>query len=120
MANGLIIRIERAATTAHVGVSAAERAAAQGLIVSVALTMEAPDDFTAHDRIGETLDYDRVLDFLRDGLHEEAKLIETVAERIAAHCLSLSPRVRAVEVIVEKPSVLNGKGHVCVQLKRSR
>ncbi|MGE0044450.1 MAG: dihydroneopterin aldolase [Hyphomonadaceae bacterium] len=116
----LTIRIERAHTTAHVGVSAEERARAQALIVTVTLAMDAPGDFTAHDTISETLDYDRVLDFLRHGLDEEAKLIETVADRIAQHCLALSPRVQSVSVIVEKPSVLQGQGHVCVELQRAR
>ena len=120
MTGALTIRIARAPFEARVGVPARERATAQRLIATIAITLDAPADFTANDHIAATLDYDRVLGFLRDGLAEEAKLIETVAERIAGHCLALSPLVRAVEVSVEKPSVLNGDGHVSVELRRAR
>jgi dihydroneopterin aldolase len=115
-----VIRIENASAFARVGVSAEERAQAQQLVVSVELTLESPPDFLAHDHIRETLDYDRVLRFLREGLAEEARLIETVADSIARHCLALSRRVVAAEVKVEKPSVLNGKGHVSVSIRRAQ
>jgi dihydroneopterin aldolase len=119
MADTVIIRVENAPAPACVGVSDAERARPQMLRVTVALTLEEPPDFRDHDRIGATVDYDRILAFLREGLGE-ARLIETIAERIVDHCLALSPRAIAAEAIVEKPSVLNGEGHVSVTLKRSR
>jgi dihydroneopterin aldolase len=119
MSDTLIIRVENAPAPARVGVSDAERAHPQTLRVSIALTLGEPPDFRDHDRIGATIDYDRILGFLREGLGE-ARLIETIAERIVAHCLALSPRALAAEATVEKPSVLNGEGHVSVTLKRSR
>jgi dihydroneopterin aldolase len=115
----VIIRIENAPAPARVGVSEAERARPQTLRVTIALTLSDPPDFRDHDRIAATVDYDRILSFLREGLGE-ARLIETIAERIVAHCLSLSPRAIAAETTVEKPSVLNGEGHVSVTLRRTR
>jgi dihydroneopterin aldolase len=119
VSDSIIIRVENAPAPARVGVSDAERASPQTLHVTIALTLADPPDFRDHDRIGATVDYDRILDFLREGLGE-ARLIETIAERIVEHCLSLSPRAAAAEATVEKPSVLNGAGHVSVTLKRSR
>jgi dihydroneopterin aldolase len=47
-------------------------------------------------------------------------LIETLADRVAGHCLSLSPRARWVEVTVKKPSVLSGDGVVSVCIRREK
>ena len=49
-----------------------------------------------------------------------AHLIETLADRVAGHCLSLSERARWVEVTVKKPSVLSGDGMVAVTIRRER
>jgi dihydroneopterin aldolase len=119
MSDTIIIRVEDAPAPAHVGVTDAEREKPQILRVSVALTLQEPPDFEAQDRIGATVDYDRIISFLRKDLGE-ARLIETIAERVAAHCLSLSPRAVAVDVTIEKPSVLNGAGRVSVTLRRAR
>jgi dihydroneopterin aldolase len=115
-----IIRIDNAPAFARVGVTAEERAQAQKLIVSVELALVSPPDFPAQDHIRETVDYDRILRFLREGLIDEMRLIETVADTIARHCLELSLRVTSAEVKVEKPSVLNGAGHVSVSIRRTR
>ncbi|MBY0563476.1 MAG: dihydroneopterin aldolase [Hyphomonadaceae bacterium] len=115
-----IIRIDDAKAIVRVGVPDPERALPQEVRVSVALILEEPPRFVAHDRIGATVDYDRIIAFIRDDLGEPAHLIETLADRVAGHCLSLSARARAVEVTVKKPSVLSGDGVVAVTIRRER
>jgi dihydroneopterin aldolase len=115
-----IIRVEDARAIVHVGVPDPERAEPQDVRVSVALALREPADFLAHDRIGKTVDYDRIIGFIRDDLGAPAHLIETLADRVAGHCLSLSERALWVEVTVKKPSVLSGDGLVSVTIRRER
>ncbi len=115
-----IIRIDDAKALVRVGVPDPERATPQEVRISVTLALADPPDFTKHDRIGATTDYDRILHFIRDDLGEPAHLIETLSDRVAGHCLSLSDRTRWVEVTVKKPSVLSGDGLVAVTIRRER
>ena len=115
MSDALVIRVEDRPALAHVGVTEAERDKAQTLIVSVALHLSEPEEYD--DKIHSTIDYDRIIGFLRDELGE-ARLIETIAERIVTHCFTLSPRVIAAEATIKKPSVLKGEGIVSVSLRR--
>jgi dihydroneopterin aldolase len=115
-----IIRIDDAKAIVRVGVPEPERAAPQEVRICVAMALESPPDFVGHDRIGATVDYDRIIHFIRDDLGEPAHLIETLADRVAGHCLSLSPRARWAEVTVKKPSVLSGDGLVAVTIRRER
>lgn len=115
-----IIRIDDAKALVRVGVPEPERASLQEVRVSVALALADPPDYATHDRIGATVDYDRILHFIRDDLGEPAHLIETLADRVAGHCLSLSSRARWVEVSVKKPSVLSGDGLVAVTVRREK
>ncbi len=120
MSDVQIIRIEDAKAIARVGVPEPERAAPQEVRVSVALALDEPPDFVTNDRIGATIDYDRIIRFIRDDLGAPAHLIETLADRVAGHCLSLSDRARWVEVTVKKPSVLSGDGLAAVTIRRQR
>ena len=120
MADLHIIRIDDAKAIVRVGVPEPERAAPQEVRISVALALGDPPNYPAHDRIGATIDYDRILHFIRDDLGEPAHLIETLADRVAGHCLALSPRARWVEVSVKKPSVLSGDGLVAVMVRREK
>ena len=114
-----IIRIEDAKALVRVGVPDPERAQVQEVRISVTLALGEPPAFAAdHDRIGQTVDYDRILHFIRDDLGPPAHLIETLADRVAGHCLSLSGRACWVEVTVKKPSVLSGDGMVAVTIRR--
>ena len=113
-----IIRIDDAKALVRVGVPDPERATPQEVRISVAMGLSDPPDYVTHDRIGATLDYDRIIHFIRDDLGAPAHLIETLADRVAGHCLSLSPRARWVEVTVKKPSVLSGDGLVSVTMRR--
>lgn len=116
-----IIRIDDAKAQVRVGVPAPERATPQEVRISVTLALAEPPAYAAaEDRIGATVDYDRIIHFIRDDLGAPAHLIETLADRVAGHCLSLSPRARWVEVTVKKPSVPCGDGLVSVTIRRER
>jgi dihydroneopterin aldolase len=120
MADLHIIRIDDAKALVRVGVPDPERANPQEVRISVALALAEPPHYVEHDRIGATVDYDRILHFIRDDLGAPAHLIETLADRVAGHCLSLSQRAHWVEVTVKKPSVLSGDGVVAVSIRRER
>lgn len=115
-----IIRIEDARALVKVGVPDPERARPQEIRVSVSLAIEEPPDFIAEDRLHQTVDYDLITGFIHRDLTEPAHLVETFADRVARHCLKLSPRAIWVEVTVKKPSVLQGDGLVSVTLRRER
>lgn len=115
-----IIQIADVPVTAQVGVSAGERAHAQPLSISVALTLFDPPCYPDHDQIQATVDYDAVIAFLREGLQAEgpAQLIETLADRVARHCLGLNARIACADVTIVKPAVLGAAGRVSVSMRR--
>jgi dihydroneopterin aldolase len=104
----------------RVGVPESERACPQRVLVSVGLEMFDPPHYARTDRLSETVDYDGIIGFIQTDLpkHGEIRLIETVADLIAAHALSASPRVAWVDVTVKKPAVLGAAGLVSVSLRR--
>jgi 7,8-dihydroneopterin aldolase/epimerase/oxygenase len=120
MADLQIIRIDDAKALVRVGVPEPERAQPQEVRISVTMALDDPPHYPEHDRIGATVDYDRIIHFIRDDLGAPAHLIETLADRVAGHCLSLSQRARWVEVTVKKPSVLSGDGLVAVTIRREQ
>ena len=107
--------------TLHLGVSAEERSRQQTVLVCVSLQLADPPSFTGEPAITETIDYDHIIHYVRDALPGEGEvaLIETIADRVAAHCLALSPRVTEAEVMVKKPSVLTAPGMVAVTIRRT-
>jgi dihydroneopterin aldolase len=116
-----IIRVDDAKALVRVGVPEPERAAPQEVRISVALGLDEPPAYGASaDRIGATVDYDSIIRFIREDLGAPAHLVETLADRVAGHCLSLSARARWVEVTVKKPSVLSGDGLVSVTIRREK
>lgn len=107
----------------RVGVPEAERAAPQVLRVDITLEICDPPVFFQRDELAQTIDYDAILLFLRDGLAAQGPfaLIESIADRICAFCLALGAAVHAVDVRVSKPSVLPAEhGLVSVGLRRTR
>lgn len=120
MADLQIIRIDDAKALVRVGVPDPERANPQEVRISVTMALADPPAYPDHDRIGATVDYDRIIHFIRDDLGAPAHLIETLADRVAVHCLSLSDRALWVEVTVKKPSVLSGDGLVSVSIRREK
>lgn len=116
----LEIRLAEVPTQLRLGVSAAERAAPQAILVSVTAELaEGPRE----DTLESTVDYDALIGFVRDGLPSAGPvlLIETVAQRVAQAALALSPEIAAVTVEVKKPSVLAASGGmVSVRLRQVR
>lgn len=111
------ITLTDVAVPLRLGVTAAERARPQTVLVTVALTLTRPPE---HDDLAETVDYDRITGFLQRELPAagEVHLVETVADHIATHALSLSARAARVTVTVKKPSVLAAPAMVSVTLTR--
>ena len=107
MADLHLIRIDDAKAHVRVGVPDPERAAPQEVHISVTLALADPPHYPKHDRIAATVDYDRILHFIRDDLGEPAHLIETLADRVAGHCLTLSDRALWVEVTRAMPTILH-------------
>jgi dihydroneopterin aldolase len=118
----LIIQVADAETRVHVGVSEAERAQKQALVISAALHLPAGPSFEGRDRLEQTIDYDALIGFVRERLPALApmQLIETVADRVAAFAFTLSPAIEAVEVKIVKPAVMGAHGAVSVSLTRAR
>ena len=119
MAETQTISLSDVAVTLALGVTDAERRRPQEVLITVALTLANPAA-GATDELGDTIDYDRILHFLHDMLPAGGplRLIETVADHVADHVLSLSARVQTVVVAVKKPSVLNAPAMVSVTLTR--
>jgi dihydroneopterin aldolase len=103
---------------AHVGVLPAERGAAQRLAVSLRLMPVRGLASLAED-IANAVDYAAVCAAVRQEVQTKARrLIETLAEEIAALLLSRFP-LRAVEVEVRK-YILPGTEYVAVAIHRER
>lgn len=85
----------------HIGVYPEE----QGITQKVGFTVEAEvasAGAARHDMIAEVPSYDDILKGIRAIIAEgHINLVETLAERIAAHCLA-DPRIARVRVRIEK------------------
>lgn len=107
------------ALDAVIGVHRHEKAGPQPLLVNIDLTVresEAP----LKDRLSRVVDYELVADGVRAIAQEgHVKLVETLAERIAAFCLA-DERVLAVRVRVEKLSAIKSARSVGVEIERLR
>ena len=79
------------------------------------------DDYDGRsDRLADVLDYSVVVEGIaRLVQSEHVNLIETLAERIAAHCLADS-RVESVRVRIEKPDVMPSCRSVGIEIERGR
>jgi 7,8-dihydroneopterin aldolase/epimerase/oxygenase len=87
------------------GVSDAERAEPQQIDVDVELEVELASAGTSDD-LADTVNYSRVFDACREIVEERSfKLLEAIAEAIAARVLADFPPVAAITVRVRKPGV---------------
>jgi FolB domain-containing protein len=102
-----------------IGVTDEERREKQDVLISLVLSV----DLSAagrHDRIEESVDYRSIKkQVFAVAERSSYRLVEALAERTAEECLK-EPRVREVEVTVEKPSVLRFARTVGVQITRKR
>jgi 7,8-dihydroneopterin aldolase/epimerase/oxygenase len=104
---------------ASVGIFEVEKRYEQRIVVSIDLDVVDTYDGVS-EQITDVLDYSRVVhgvEQLVQSMH--FKLIETLAERIAAQCL-VDARVLAVMVRIEKPDIMPGCRSVGIEIKRHR
>jgi dihydroneopterin aldolase len=112
------IVIKRLELLAHIGVPDDERAHPQRLTAS--LVLEPLRDFRAlDDRLENTVDYFQVGEDVKAlTLARPRRLIETLAEEIAAELLARFP-LRSVEIELRK-YILPDTAFVAVQIRRER
>src|SRR5713226_3835874 len=85
------VHIEQLEIFARVGVPEKERAATQRLTASITL-WPASDTRELNDEVGRTINYSAVCDETKKFAGEQSyKLIETLADRLAAHLLKSFP-----------------------------
>ena len=102
---------------ASIGVYAHEQKAAQRVRVNVDLAVT--DDGAGGDKLDRVVDYERVAKAVRAIVAAgHIKLVETLAERIAAVCLE-DARVLRARVRVEKLDVFADTGSVGVEVERT-
>ena len=101
-----------------IGVGAEERREKQDLLVNLELVVDLGKAGKS-DRIADTVNYrDLKKRILHLAEHSRYQLVEALAERIAAVCLS-DDRITRVNVSVEKPSALRFARTVGVKIERN-
>jgi 7,8-dihydroneopterin aldolase/epimerase/oxygenase len=104
------------------GVLDHERRDGQEFVVDAVLWLDTRPAAAADD-LALTVDYAAVASRLAAIVSgEPVALIETLADRLAAACLSVHPAVRDVEITVHKPNapLSESFGDVTVTIRRSR
>lgn len=104
---------------ASVGIFEVEKRYEQRIILSLDLDVTDNYDGTS-ENIHDVLDYSRVVrdtELLIQSNH--FKLIETLAEQIAAQCLSDTRVVQAI-VRIEKPDIMPGCRSVGIEIRRQQ
>jgi 7,8-dihydroneopterin aldolase/epimerase/oxygenase len=104
---------------ASVGVFEHEKRYEQRILLSADLAVR--DDYDGvSDRLEDVLDYSTLVEGIALLVQQEhVNLLETLAERIAQHCLA-DRRVERVRVRIEKPDALPMCRSVGVEIERSR
>ena len=104
---------------ASIGVYAHEQGAAQRIRVNVDLGIaEAGDARVGADELSRVVNYERVAQAVRRIVAAgHVMLVETLAERIAEHCL-IDARVRLARVRVEKLDVFPDAASAGVEIER--
>jgi dihydroneopterin aldolase len=104
---------------ASVGVFEHEKRYEQRILLSADLAVRDAYDGVS-DRLEDVLDYNTLLEGIAVLVQREhVNLIETLAERIAQHCLA-DRRVESVRVRIEKPDALPTCRCVGVEIERRR
>ena len=103
---------------AHIGIYEHEKAEVQR--VRINLDLEVEDGAPEADEIDHVVSYEPLVHAARDILAAgHIALLETLAERLAAECLS-DPRVRLARVRVEKPDAFPDADSVGIEIERAR
>lgn len=104
---------------ASVGVFEHEKRYEQRILLSADLAVRDAYDGVS-DRLEDVLDYSTLLEGIALLVQREhVNLIETLAERIAQHCLA-DQRVESVRVRIEKPDALPMCRSVGIEIERQR
>ena len=102
---------------ANIGVYHRERGQTQPVRINVDLTVEEGEG-PLEDKLSNVVDYGAVVDGIKDILAGgHLNLVETLAERVAAFCLS-DQRVRVARVRIEKLQVVAEAVSVGVEIER--
>jgi dihydroneopterin aldolase len=102
---------------AEIGVYTHEKGVTQRARFSVDIEV-TPTDQAIEDQIARVLDYDMIIDTIKDILAEgHINLVETLADEIASRCLA-HPRAASVKVKIEKLD--KEPGAVGVEIVRRR
>jgi dihydroneopterin aldolase len=102
---------------ANIGVYHRERGQQQPVRINVDLTVEEMDG-ELEDKLSNVVDYGAVVDGIKHILAAgHLNLVETLAERIAEHCLA-DKRVRVARVRIEKLEVIAEARSVGVEIER--
>jgi len=113
------VLVDRLELQTMIGVHDAEKRAPQRVWVSLDLSV-AETGPAVNDRLEEVLDYGEIVRRVEAVvLAGHINLVETLAERVAAACLT-DPKVEAVRVKVEKPDVIANARAVGVEIERRR
>ncbi|MFT3811286.1 MAG: dihydroneopterin aldolase [Micropepsaceae bacterium] len=102
---------------AHIGVHRHEEDLAQPIRVNIDLTV-AESGAPIEDRLENVVDYEHVVNGIRAIVAEgHLRLVETLAERVAAFALE-DARVHAVRVRIEKLKIIPDAASVGVEIER--
>jgi dihydroneopterin aldolase len=102
---------------AEIGVYMHEKGVTQRARFSVEIEVP-PSDEAIEDQIGRVLDYDMIIETIKDALAQgHINLVETLADEIATRCLA-HPRAASVKVKIEKLD--KEPGAVGVEIVRRR
>lgn len=104
---------------ANIGVYRREKGALQPVRINIDLTVEETEGEVG-DRLENVVDYGAVVERVKEILAGgHLNLVETLAERIAAHCLE-DERVKVARVRIEKLEVVPEAASVGVEIERER
>ena len=104
---------------AHIGVHAHEHGRPQRVRINIDL-MVADDGADARDELARVVDYEALATTVRRIVGgEHVKLVETLAERLAAACLA-DTRISHARIRVEKLDVFDDIGSAGVEIERRR
>jgi len=102
---------------ANIGVHRHEKGKLQPVRINVDLTVEEFEGEVG-DRLANVVDYEAVVDGIKAILAGgHLNLVETLAERVAAHCLG-DKRVKVARVRIEKLKVIAEAQSVGVEIER--
>jgi dihydroneopterin aldolase len=111
-----IVRVRDLILPAHIGIWSEERGISQRVRFTVELSVYHAA--RREDDLASIVSYDFIVDGIKEILAEgHVLLVETLAERIAAHCLS-HPRAAQARVLVEKLDRIPGASLGCEIVRR--